>query len=85
MSRNQSFLPFGDGNLCLGAPVRRLPVTYAGPAGNAAYAVNFNDPSQPTNLIGAGDTWNFQFIFRDPIGGPLTFNTTDAVSVTFCP
>ena len=27
----------------------------------------------------------FQFIFRDPIGGPLTFNTTDAVSVTFCP
>ena len=85
LRRTQSFLPFGDGNLCLGAPVRRLPVTYAGPAGNAAYTVNFNDPSQPTNLIGAGDTWNFQFIFRDPIGGPLTFNTTDAVSVTFCP
>lgn len=85
MSRTQSFLPFGDGNLCLGAPVRRLPVTYAGPQGNAAYAVNFEDPTQPTSLIRAGDTWNFQFIFRDPIGGPLTFNTTDAVSVTFCP
>ncbi len=85
MSRTQSFLPFGDGNLCLGAPVRRLPVTYAGPRGNAAYAVNFEDLTQPTSLIRAGDTWNFQFIFRDPIGGPLTFNTTDAISVAFCP
>lgn len=85
MSRTQTFLPFGDGNLCLGAPVRRLPVTYAGPLGNALYNVDFADLGQPTSLIRAGDTWNFQFIFRDPIGGPLTFNTTDAVSVLFCP
>jgi len=85
MSRTQSFLPFGDGNLCLGAPVRRLPVTYAGPLGNALYNVDFADAGQPTSLIRAGDTWNFQFVFRDPIGGPLTFNTTNAVSVLFCP
>jgi len=85
MSRTQSFLPFGDGNLCLGAPVRRLPVTYAGPLGNALYNVDFGDAGQPTALIRAGETWNFQFIFRDPIGGPLTFNTTNAVSVQFCP
>ncbi|MBM3990459.1 MAG: hypothetical protein FJ298_05550 [Planctomycetes bacterium] len=85
MSRSRNFLPFGDGNLCLGAPVRRLPVTYAGPLGNALYPIVFSDPSQPTALIRAGDVWNFQFIFRDPIGGPLTFNTTNAVSVQFCP
>jgi hypothetical protein len=85
MSRTQAFLPFGDGNLCLGSPVRRLPVTYALPTGNVLYAVNFEDPAQPTSLIRAGDTWNFQLVFRDPIGGPLTFNTTDAVSVVFCP
>jgi hypothetical protein len=85
MSRTQAFQPFGDGNLCLGSPVRRLPVTYALATGDALYTVSFADSTQPTSLIRAGDTWNFQFIFRDPIGGPLTFNTTDAVSVVFCP
>ena len=36
-------------------------------------------------LIAPGDTWNFQLVFRDPIGGPLTFNTSDALSASFCP
>ena len=85
MSRNQASLPFGDGTLCLGTPIRRLPVVYADASGFAQYAVDFSDPSQPTALIAPGDTWNFQLVFRDPIGGPLTFNTSNALSASFCP
>mgnify|MGYP000420898215 CR=1 FL=1 len=29
-------------------------------------------------------TWNFQFWFRDPQGGQVGFNLTDALEVTFC-
>lgn len=85
MSRQQAQLPFGDGTLCLGGVVRRYPVVWADASGVASYAVDFNDPSQPGRLLSAGETWNFQFLFRDPIGGPLTFNTSDAVSLTMCP
>jgi hypothetical protein len=85
MSRNQASLPFGDGTLCLGTPIRRLPVVYADASGLAQYAIDFNDPAQPTALIAPGDTWNFQLVFRDPIGGPLTFNTSNALSASFCP
>lgn len=85
MSRNQALLPFGDGTLCLGTPIRRLPVVYADASGLAQYSVDFNDPAQPTALIAPGDTWSFQLVFRDPIGGPLTFNTSDAVYASFCP
>jgi hypothetical protein len=35
--------------------------------------------------ITPGSTRKFQYVFRDPAGGPAGFNTTNAVSVTFCP
>lgn len=85
MSRLQGFMPFGDGNLCLAGVVRRFPVVFADTDGIASYAVDFSDMQQPGALISAGSTWNFQLIFRDPIGGPLTFNTSDAIQATFCP
>ncbi len=84
-STRQTQIPFGDGVLCLGNPVRRFPIVWGDANGAASYDVDFNNTSQPGYLITAGSTWNFQLIFRDPLGGPLTFNTSDAVSVTFCP
>jgi hypothetical protein len=85
MSRLQTQLPFGDGTLCLGGVVRRYPLVFADASGLASYTVDFTDTTQPGALLSAGTTWNFQLIFRDPLGGPVTFNTSDAMSVTFCP
>ena len=52
MSRNQASLPFGDGTLCLGTPIRRLPVVYADASGLAQYAIDFNagSPVQSTSI-----------------------------------
>jgi len=30
-------------------------------------------------------TWNFQFWYRDPLGGPAGFNFSDGLEVMFCP
>jgi len=85
MSRQQGSMPFGDGTLCLAGVVRRYPIVLADTDGVATYTVDFGDVAQPGWLITAGSTWNFQLIFRDPIGGPLTFNTSNAIQATFCP
>lgn len=85
LSTKQTQIPFGDGVLCLGGVVRRFPIVWGDASGGANYTVDFTDTAQPGYLIAAGSTWNFQLIFRDPLGGPLTFNSSDAVSVTFCP
>lgn len=85
LSTAQTQAPFGDGVLCLGGVVRRFPIVWGDANGAASFALDFTNTTQPGYLIGAGSTWNFQLIFRDPLGGPLTFNTSDAVSVTFCP
>ena len=85
MGSKQAFTPFGDGNLCVAGTFRRLPVVFSDLGGTALYQLDFGDPSQPSSLITPGSTWNFQLVFRDPIGGPLTFNTSDAIAVTFCP
>jgi hypothetical protein len=85
MGSVQGFTPFGDGYLCVGGNKRRFPVVFADTNGLTSTALDFTDPSSPTLLIAPGSTWNFQLAFRDPLGGPLTFNTSDAVSVTFCP
>jgi len=29
-----------------------------------------------------GSTWSFQFLYRDPAGGPAGFNLTNAVELT---
>jgi hypothetical protein len=85
MGSAQAFKPFGDGYLCVGGTFRRFPVVFSDLGGTAMFDVDFADPTLPGSMITPGSTWNFQLVFRDPLGGPLTFNTSDAVSVTFCP
>jgi len=85
-------VPFGDGQLCVGAGATglfRYRVQSSGPAG-----VLVEGPIVGTSLarfppagrIAAGATWNFQNWHRDP-GGPCgsAFNTSNGVSVTFVP
>ena len=83
--------PFGNGLRCVGGggqPTFRVE----GPAfftsnGNANKLLDFtagamgNGPGK----IDAGDTFNFQFWYRDPEATPFSFNFSDAVQFTFCP
>lgn len=88
MSRGQAFVQgFGgsQGNLCLGGgpTIYRfsLFVLQSPSVGTVALDVPWNLlPSGA--LIQAGETWNFQFWFRDANPG-VTSNTSDAVSIAF--
>lgn len=85
---NQVQLPVGDGNLCTSQSIQRIyPVQIIDAAGMASLALDWNNApvGSGPNMINAGDTKNFSFWFRDPLGGPVGFNYTTARSVTFCP
>ncbi|MFT7669957.1 MAG: hypothetical protein ACI8X5_002664 [Planctomycetota bacterium] len=77
-------LPFGNGVMCVGAPVIRLQ-TAMGPAvpNQAMRALDFQG-STSENQILSGQTWNFQYWYRDPSQG-AGFNTSDGLSITFAP
>ncbi len=84
-------VPFGEGLRCVGAGsnaiFRLLPVTAADGFGANSRALDLGAP--PANAgagaITPGSTWNFQYWFRDPMGGPEGFNLTDGLAVKFCP
>lgn len=74
----QDSTPLGEGTLCISAPLVRLDVLQTDFLGDASQLLTFESPLDP------GTSWNFQFWYRDPAGGPVGFNTSDAVNVTFC-
>lgn len=76
--------PFGNGVRCIGAAVRRFTPVVTSVFGDAAQSVDW------TNLPGVvgvavGQTWYFQFVYRNPQAGGAFFNASDAVAVTLCP
>lgn len=76
----------GQGNLCLSGGIFRLSnfIQSSGFTGQVNFPIPFSGlPSAAS--INAGESWNFQYWFRDASGGAATSNTTDAVSVTFLP
>jgi subtilisin family serine protease len=88
MARAQALTPLGNGNLCLGAslgPIIRLDVRPTDLLGVAVLAYDNTAPPHPSGQVAAGETWNFQFVFRDLGAGGAGFNLTDGLSVTFCP
>jgi glucose/arabinose dehydrogenase len=84
-------IPFGNGHLCVGAGglgIFRLdPAVQISGLGIATRPVDYTVP--PSNSgpgqITPGATWNFQFWYRDPFAGGAAFNTTDGLSILFCP
>ncbi len=84
MSRGEALLPYGDGYLCLHAPVYRLPTLRIGSTGTVSSPLDLQH--LPTGVhVEAGEDWYFQLLFRDPAAGGAGFNTSDALRVTFCP
>jgi hypothetical protein len=71
--------------LCVGGE-RYSPGTVAsGPAGTAFQPLDFLGAPQQGGVITAGSTWYFQAWFRDPSPIGATFNTTNALKLTFQP
>jgi len=69
----------GEGILCVGGSIVRLPVVSTTAGGDASWA--FDNTSTG---LSAGTTANFQFWYRDPTGGPAGYNFSDGLEVTFC-
>jgi len=76
--------PVGNGTLCLGSVIR-LGVSSADFFGTAILPFDNTAPPNPSGQVAVGETWNFQFLYRDLAGGGALFNLTDGLSVTFCP
>ena len=57
----------------------------SGAGGVFQLALDLTQTPTPTGLVTvvAGDTWNFTAWHRDAVGGSVTSNFTDAVSITF--
>jgi hypothetical protein len=78
-------LPFGDGFRCIGgATARVLPVVTTDGAGAASVTLDFDLPYGDLVEPGAPGA-NYQFWYRDPAGGPATFNLSDALHVEHTP
>jgi len=82
---NQISVPYGEGLRCVGGGIYRLPVVHLDQFGNGTWTVDNTTPPDPAGQLEVGATWNFQFWYRDPAGGPSGFNFSDALQVYFCP
>ncbi len=74
-------LPFGDGRLCIGGRIIRLPPVRA--EGEVLFGDVDNTLPRFAGQLVAGSTWHFQAWFRDPSAGGAGFNTSGAVSILF--
>ena len=83
-SPNQASTTVGDGLLCISNPLSRLnPVLQTSAAGSTQLAVDNQNLPGGSPTLAPGTTWNFQFWYRDPAGGPAGFNFSDGLSVLF--
>jgi glucose/arabinose dehydrogenase len=72
--------PFYNGVRCVGPAVSRLPVVVAA-GGVADYQLDMT--TAPASQIQPGQTWHFQYWYRDVAGGGALANVSEALSVTF--
>ncbi len=87
----QASTPLGNGTLCIsssGSGTFRLnPAIFSNAFGESTRALDLT--AFPANAgpgkISAGETWNFQFWYRDAAAGGAGFNLSDALSAPFCP
>ncbi len=75
--------PSGDGFLCVGGNLFRLPVVATDVTGFAEFLLDVGSLPAGGDIL-SGSTHNFQFWFRDNPAGGAGFNFSDAASITFC-
>ena len=81
---NQARVPFGNGTRCVGAPVTRLPVSFASVFGDLDWDVD-NQSAPVSGAFTPGSVWNFQAWVRDPVAGGSNYDLSDGLQVTFAP
>ena len=74
--------PFGDGVLCVGGGIKRLPVVRSSPAGSLSY--DFDLDASYASPITPGTVWYIQYWFRDPQGGGSGYNLSDGLTTAWC-
>jgi len=75
---------FGQGLLCVN-PLKRYPVQNSGAIGTISRTSII---AASSGIITSGSSWYFQVWYRDPTGActaPRTFNTSNALQLTFLP
>ncbi|MCP3920087.1 MAG: hypothetical protein GY711_31560 [bacterium] len=80
----QAMTPIGNGFVCVGSPLYRLPAGQVTDIGVLVHQLDFSSPPEPAAQITPGSTWNFGLWYRDPAGGGAGFNFSDAISIQFC-
>ena len=81
---NEANQVFGDGKLCVAAPLTRIdPPSISSAGGVLERQVDLG--LHGLGALTAGDTRRFQLWFRDPPGGLFGFTLSSAVAVEFCP
>ena len=84
-------IPFGDGVRCVKAGeagiYRLLPAVPSGALGDVSRPVDYNDAPMDSGggKVLAGDTWFFQYWYRDVPAGASGFNLSNGLAVTFLP
>jgi hypothetical protein len=87
-AREKGFAFFGEGALCVKSPVFRLkPIVRSDNSGASRLVLDFTRPpmSAGPGRTNPFSTWNFQYWYRDPHGGPRGFNVSDGLELVFCP
>ncbi len=80
---NQIQAPFGNGFMCTsGSTTRGATISASG--NRATYTYDNSDGKHRLGAF-AGMTRNFQYWFRDPMGGGALFNTSNAISIAILP
>lgn len=78
-------LPFGEGFRCIGGATRRItPIVTTDASGAVSLLLDFDQPYGELVIPGSPGV-NYQFWYRDPLGGPAHFNLSDALHVEHTP
>lgn len=75
--------PLGDGQLCVAAPLTRMPsISQANNRGVMRFPLDLT--ASPLSAVASGTTLHFQAWYRDTMGATGS-NTSSALTVTLCP
>lgn len=75
--------PFGDGFLCVGAPIYRLGI--AQPTNGTLFWQVVQNQLPALGVMSPGDVWHFQTWYRDTAAGGSGWNMSDGLRLTFTP
>lgn len=87
-SNQQTPVAFGDGQLCVSAPLHRvLPAQVASTGGFVSLPINLQSAPfhSGAGAITAGSSWYFQYWYRDPAAGGAGYNASSGLGLTFLP